>query len=255
MKVRIKFSKKGPLKYIGHLDVMRYFQKAIRRSKIDAAYSGGYSPHMNMSFAEPLGIGVTSVAEYFDLELMYKDPLGEEAEYVSKEDAESRKKCPPSDYLLNSLNAVMAPDIEILSVVRIGPAKKENAMSNVAAASYGIKINTDSDIDNIDEKIKDYLSQDEIVEVKTSKSGSREVDIKPMIFSLQKSDNENYDITMLISSGSEANLRPDLLLDSFMRFIGKDYDPLEAEIERTEMFGMCDGKLVTLEELGTVIND
>ena len=68
MKLRIKFSKKGPLRFIGHLDIMRYFQKAIRRSDIDIAYSTGFSPHQIMSFAAPLGVGVESEGEYFDIE-------------------------------------------------------------------------------------------------------------------------------------------------------------------------------------------
>ena len=54
MKVRIKFSKEGPVKFVGHLDTMRYFQKAIRRANLPVAFSGGYSPHMIMSFAAPL---------------------------------------------------------------------------------------------------------------------------------------------------------------------------------------------------------
>ena len=54
MKLRIQFSKYGPLRFIGHLDVMRFFQKAIRRAEIDIAYSSGFSPHQIMSFASPL---------------------------------------------------------------------------------------------------------------------------------------------------------------------------------------------------------
>ena len=69
MKVRIKFRKYGILKYIGHLDVMRFFQKAMRRADIPIAFTGGYSPHMIMSFAQPLGLGVTSEGEYLDIEL------------------------------------------------------------------------------------------------------------------------------------------------------------------------------------------
>ena len=59
MKVRIKFSKEGPVKFVGHLDTMRYFQKAIRRANLPVAFSGGYSPHMIMSFAAPLGVGTS----------------------------------------------------------------------------------------------------------------------------------------------------------------------------------------------------
>ena len=60
MKVRIKFSKHGPMKFIGHLDIMRYFQKAMRRADVAICYSGGFSPHQIMSFAAPLGGGITT---------------------------------------------------------------------------------------------------------------------------------------------------------------------------------------------------
>ena len=66
MKIRIKFSKTGVMKFIGHLDIMRYFQKAIRRAEIDVTYTGGYSPHQVMSFAAPLGVGLESQGEYFE---------------------------------------------------------------------------------------------------------------------------------------------------------------------------------------------
>ena len=69
MKVRIKFAKSGAMRFIGHLDVMRFFQKAIRRAGIDVAYSEGFSPHQIMSFAAPLGVGLCSNGEYMDIEV------------------------------------------------------------------------------------------------------------------------------------------------------------------------------------------
>ena len=74
MKARIKFRKNGVMKFIGHLDIMRYFQKAIRRAEIPIAFTSGYSPHMIMSFANPLGVGLTSDGEYFDIELPSQSP-------------------------------------------------------------------------------------------------------------------------------------------------------------------------------------
>ena len=68
MKVRIKYTKSELLKFIGHLDVMRYFQKAVKRAGFDIAYSQGFSPHQLMSFAAPLALAVTSEGEYFDAE-------------------------------------------------------------------------------------------------------------------------------------------------------------------------------------------
>lgn len=94
MKVRIKFAKTGHMKFVGHLDTMRYFQKAIRRAELPVAFSGGYSPHMIMSFAAPLGVGTTSLGEYFDMELTETVPTKE---------------------IENRLNAVMAEGVSICS--------------------------------------------------------------------------------------------------------------------------------------------
>ena len=69
MKIRIKFRKYGVMRFIGHLDIMRYFQKAMRRAEIDICYSEGFSPHQIMSFAAPLGVGITSDGEYLDIEV------------------------------------------------------------------------------------------------------------------------------------------------------------------------------------------
>ena len=69
MNVRIRFSKTGALVYIGHLDVMRYFQKLLRRAEIDVAYTQGFSPHAITTFAQPLGVGIESDGEYMDLRL------------------------------------------------------------------------------------------------------------------------------------------------------------------------------------------
>ena len=96
MKVRIKFTKEGPMKFVGHLDTMRYFQKAIRRAELPIAFSGGYSPHMIMSFAAPLGVGVTSTGEYFDMELTATIP---------------------TDEICQRLNSQMVDGIHVLSAV------------------------------------------------------------------------------------------------------------------------------------------
>ena len=115
MRVRIKFTKTGSMKYIGHLDVMRYFQKALRRAHLDVAFSEGFSPHMLMSFAAPLGVGITSSGEYFDLDL--------------KSSVSSRE-------LTQRLNEQMAEGIEVLSVRQIGEDKASKCMTLVAAADY-----------------------------------------------------------------------------------------------------------------------
>ena len=77
---RARITKDEPLRYISHLDYASMMQRAIRRAKIPAAYSEGFNPHMKLSFASALSVGVTSNAEYMDLELarpMEEHAIGE----------------------------------------------------------------------------------------------------------------------------------------------------------------------------------
>ena len=69
MKVRVKWTKTGVLKFIGHLDVQRYFQKALMRAELPVSFSKGMSPHQIMSFAAPLGLGMTSEGEYANMRI------------------------------------------------------------------------------------------------------------------------------------------------------------------------------------------
>ena len=104
------------MKFIGHLDIMRYFQKAIRRAEIPIVFTEGFSPHMVMSFASPLGVGIESEGEYMDIEI--KEPL-------STEEAVRR------------LDAVMSEGMRILDFRQIPEEKASNAMALVAAADPG----------------------------------------------------------------------------------------------------------------------
>ncbi len=97
---------------------MRYFQKAIRRAGLPVAFSGGYSPHMIMSFAAPLGVGLTIIGEYF----------AEEFTYVS-----SRK-----EFVLR-VNGTMAEGMQVLSARRVEDGKASKAMALVAAADYYVE--------------------------------------------------------------------------------------------------------------------
>ena len=79
MKVRyvIKFTKGENIKFIGHLDLMRTIQRIIKRSGLPVEYSKGFNPHMSLSIAQPLSVGVYSDGEYLDLVLTESLGVGE----------------------------------------------------------------------------------------------------------------------------------------------------------------------------------
>lgn len=229
MKVRVKFNKAGAMKFIGHLDVMRYFQKAIRRAEIDIQYSQGYNPHQQMSFASPLGVGLTSDAEYVDL------VLGE---------------CGTSEEMLNRLNAVMVEGFTVTKFNQVLDENK-NAMSIVAAADYLVSLRDGySFAKEIDfkEAFTAFMNQEEISILKKSKKSERVVDIKPWIygysFELEKfyenSVADRYEngnaVMMKLSNGSVNNLKPELVMEAFCNSLGEEFNPYAWQLHRLEVY-------------------
>ena len=197
MKVRIKFAKEGVMKFIGHLDIMRYFQKAMRRGNIDIAFTEGFSPHMIMSFAAPLGVGLTSTGEYLDIEVNTE---------ISSKDA------------IKQLNACMVEGMSILSFRRIPEEKASKAMSLVAAADYLVNFREERDADqDYKSRLQEFYNRESITIVKKTKKSEKEVDIKPMIYVLEQRDDG---IFMQLATGSVNNLKPELVMDAFAQYLG-----------------------------------
>ena len=68
--LRFRFSRGQELKYIAHLDMLRVFERAIKRAKIPVAYTQGFNPRQKLVFGLPMSIGLTSESEYADIELV-----------------------------------------------------------------------------------------------------------------------------------------------------------------------------------------
>lgn len=228
MRVRIKFAKTGLMKYIGHLDVMRYFQKVIRRADIDIAYSEGFSPHMLMSFAQPLGVGITSDGEYFDMDL---------------------KSSMSSARILASMNEQMSDEINVSKAVSIPIDKKYKGMTVVAAADYIVSFKENDELFNRNkEKLAEFLSQSSINVLKKTKRSESITDIKPYIF---ESSIFKDHVLLKLSTGSVNNLKPQLLFQAFFEYA--QIDPPQLDIHRKEIYADTDGKYIPLYEMGEEI--
>ena len=224
MKIRIKFSKQGHMKFIGHLDTMRYFQKVMRRANVDICYSEGFSPHQKMSFAAPLGVGIVSNGEYFDIEVNSTDSSNE---------------------MIKRINEANVEGIEVLKYKLLDDNAK-NCMAIIAGADYtalGLnKLLTKDDL-------VVYLSQPEIVVLKKTKKSEKEIDITPWIYGLKLTDEGLF---MKVAQGSASNLKPDLVISSLFNYLQKDIPSL-ITYQREEMYCMVDDKLVPLDEIGETI--
>ncbi len=263
MKVRIKFRKQGAMKFIGHLDTMRYFQKVMRRARVDIAYSGGFSPHQIMSFAAPLGVGVLSNGEYLDIEVH------------SSED---------SGTMVRRLNAVMSEGMEVLSFRRLAdPAK--SAMSLVAAADYILTFRPGkepADRETYFGALRRFYDQKEIPVTKKTKRGEKVMDLRPLVYRMERvlavpmdagavlsgapapaavpvmrcgAVEEPADAVFLrVCTGSTDNIKPELVMETFCAFMGSALAPFTFQAEREEVYADLGGgeerKFVPLEALG-----
>jgi radical SAM-linked protein len=219
LKIRIRFEKQGQMKFIGHLDMVRYFQKVMRRANVDICYSEGFSPHQKMSFAAPLSVGVISEGEYFDIEV--------NSSLSSKE-------------MIKNINAQNVEGVKVVSYKEL-PEGAKNAMSIVAGADYFVYTDLFTE-----EQVNDFYAQDEINILKKTKKSEKIVDIKPMIHEMKFNEDG---IFMKVSQGSAANLKPDLVMSALEQFTGAKL-PEFVQYERLDMYCLENDKLVSLSEIG-----
>lgn len=238
-KIRIRFRKWGCMKYIGHLDMMRYFQKAMRRANIDICYSEGFSPHQIMSFAAPLGVGITSDGEYLDIEV------------------NSTKSTKES---LADLNNTMVEGVEITGYVAL-PENAKNAMSIVAAADYELSYKegyeSPFNINEWKEIIKkEFQDKEKFLIIKKTKKSEREVDLKPLVYHLDVIEADGKPVfNIRVSTGSVNNIKPELVLSSLYQKMDKEYEELAIQIHRKEVFALDEENncFVSLLSLGQEI--
>lgn len=134
-KIICKYSKIGNLKYISHLDVLRFIQRAVKRAGINAKYSEGFNPHMKTSFGFPLSLGTESIGEYFDIELN---------DDITPEDFEKK------------INAVMPKEMQILKADY--SSDTQSLMARCVYSEYIITIESDNmNIDKLNELLTEML--------------------------------------------------------------------------------------------------
>ena len=239
MKVRIKFRKYGPVRFIGHLDVMRFFQKALRRAEIDVKYTGGFSPHQIMSFAAPLGVGLESNGEYMDIEC---------------------NSVTSSRDMIERLNSVSVPGIEVVSARQL-PDWAGNAMASVAAAEYTVRFREGREPKfDWTHAFGSFLSQDKIMVTKETKKGLQEVDIRQGIYEMSSAPSSDCPaIHLLVDASSAGNIKPVKVIEAFCDAFGEKLQENALFITREEIYTNVgtseERRLIPLNEVGTDIEE
>ena len=234
MKIRIKYTKTGVLKYIGHLDMMRYFQKLLRRSGMDIGFTQGYSPHPEISIALPLGIGVTSEAEYMDVTV---------------------NSCGHSAEMIELLNKDQVEGVRVLSFRQVPDGRRSNCMAIVSAARYqatfsdSMKAEISSRKLVIEEMLQDMLAQSSIIIRKKTKRSDGDADIRPLVYEAQSVASLSS-IELLLAAGSANSLNPDTFMRAFAEHCGIEPQGIPWHIHRLEIYAGEKDALVPLDSLG-----
>ena len=219
MKYLIKWTKEGDMRYISHLDIMRLFQRAIKRKGIRLKYSEGYSPHPKMSIAQPLSLGYTSRGEYFEFETL---------EDMDPEEVRQR------------LDSAMPEGIRMISCCVLKETRKA-AGALITGGDYhvGVRMKDPADYQKLEEAAEWFLSQPSVViQKEQKKSGKiREIDIREKVRKLEILSREDYMLLDLkVDTGSRSNLNPEVLLQKLRERMGISGDEMETLIERVEMY-------------------
>lgn len=186
----IKYSRGDEVKYISHLDFVRFIHRVIRRANLPMEFSQGFNPHPIMTVAMPLSVGVTASGE-----LMKIGFSGEFSE----------------NFIRDKLNQNMPKGFEILDVKK----DKNYDFSKLDRAEYVVKLNTKCDFD-----IDEFLKNPELNVMKKSKSGIKEADIRPYIYSLEKisKDGDCLSLKMCLAAGNIYNLKPETVIDAMKKY-------------------------------------
>ena len=220
MKMLAVFEKGPRLRHIGHLDLMRAFQRALRRTNLPIKYSQGFNPHVLLGFAAPLSLGHAALREVAEVPL--SEPL-------------------PEEKFRLALSAALPEDIRIVSARAVEDDHK-SPMALLCAARYRVDFPEGGVPDA--EMIAGFLQKSEIMVLKKTKTREAMVDIKPMIHELNRIGDQLF---MTLSLTEKASCKAEQLLSALYEGAGAACP--RVLITRLCLFGEENGCLVPLEAL------
>jgi radical SAM family uncharacterized protein/radical SAM-linked protein len=197
---RVVFQKSTEMRFTSHLDLMRTWERSLRRSRLPLAYTQGHHPHLKMSFGPPLPLGYRSRAEVFDLEFSQ----------------------PPGVDLAERLNTVLPTGV---SVIAFRPIlfKPPSLMSELEGASYRVRFPgvflADAGLSGgelratLTARTPGLLGRDHVIVRRHSEAQTREFDARPSIVALEPGDEDGHTVLeAVIRFTPRAQVRPDELV-------------------------------------------
>jgi radical SAM-linked protein len=165
-RLRIKFSRGEEIKYISHLDLMRCWERALKRADVPLMYSEGFSPHPRISLAAPLALGVTSEAELMDITV---------SRWVSPH------------WFTSGVSRQLPTGIAILGIFPVS-LNLPSLQSAVRLAEYIVEITPQGDRDTMEKAVEHLLSMAELPWHHQRDTGERKYDLRALIDDLWVAD-------------------------------------------------------------------
>jgi len=188
IRYRVTFEKKNLARFVGHLDLQTLFQRALKRAGVPVAYSQGFNPHMLISFAQPLPLGMESLCEMVDIEVTREiEPI----EFAAK------------------LNESLPVGFTVLSAELLSPQTKR-----VAAAVYAATYSATLNLSDVEMQDNPSIAERIIAAIAYVSSGNEPYEaIAEKIISMEF-DQQNDTINMTLRAGGEKNLKPVLAVSA-----------------------------------------
>lgn len=204
--IRVRFKKQGSARFISHLDLSRFMQRALKRSGLPIWHTEGFNPHPYVTFALPLSLGQTGIMEVMDFRI---------TKYL------------PAREIFDSLQACLTEDLSIVAVYEPKHKAKE-----ISLALYEIIFPDKADLLN---SFNDFISQNEILIKKSTKKKNETIDLKSQIKKIDVSEKDNsLNVEVILPAGTQTNINPTLLVSAFSNFVDEDISPVL--ITRTGIF-------------------
>ena len=207
LRLRLKFSRGEKLKFLSHLDLMRLWERALRRAGLRPAYSEGFSPHPKISLAAPLPVGVTSSAEIMDV-------------FIDLQVAPSVFKQQVARQLPDGISIIDAISVSL---------QAPSLQSRLRSAEYVVEVTDEAGEGSIKERIAALLAREQLAWHHSRDTGERFYDLRALIEDiwLAGKTGPGYSIGMRLRCGPQGSGRP----EQVAKALGYDGTPLS--IERT----------------------
>ncbi|WP_425060632.1 hypothetical protein SCACP_13670 [Sporomusa carbonis] len=226
-RLRLMITRGKEVRYVSHLDFAGTIERAIRRAKLPAAYSEGFNPHMKLAFASALAVGVTSDAEYLDIELT------EELDLASVE---------------TRLKPQLPEGIGLKAAKYMGKRSQAlMAVVNLATYEITVPLATGAVWETAAASINKFNSETKVIYIKESPKGRREIDIKeyfaaPVAIRPVTDKQAAIIIGLSIKITPEGSVKPAEVLTALAVNFGLPIDKDNALINRTGLY-VTDGRV------------